>query len=246
MADMGPGEARNKKGAEQLACHDYLKRYAPHLLIEAARSVARPVPATARRFSKPPTDERYVALAAAFGCRKEEPFQTTDPDPEVSIAMSLSDLALTPIFDALGLGQLARFGGTHRNIPISVEMKANMVQATLAASHIQWPDQATFERHLPSVVDQFLTTRAAISLIDPTTRLQELDVRVFGSVARDEADEAIDVDLLVVPGPRTTLFDLSGFALDVEEIVDRNVDVVTPRGLKARIKDQVLAEAVVL
>ena len=71
------------------------------------------------------------------------------------------------------------------------------------------------------------------------------DVRVFGSVARGEAVETSDVDLLV-PGPDTTLFDLSGFALDVEEIVGRHVDVATPRGLKARIRDRVLAEAVAL
>jgi dsRNA-specific ribonuclease len=218
----GTGEARSKKAAQQLACRDYLERFAPHLLVEG-RSVARPVPATARRVSKPLTDERYVALAAAFGCRKEEPFvralihrswvyenmpggdteydsnarlanlgshvliatmmrrkaalllsQTTDPDPEVSIPISLPDVALGPIFDALGLRQLMRVGGTHRNIPISAEMISNTVQATLAASHIQWPDQVTFERHLPSVVDEFLTTQASMSLIDPTTRLQEL------------------------------------------------------------------------
>jgi len=72
------------------------------------------------------------------------------------------------------------------------------------------------------------------------------DVRVFGSVARDEAGETSDVDLLVASGPRTTLFDLSGFALDVEEIVGRHVDVATPRGLKARMQDRVLAEAVAL
>jgi len=72
------------------------------------------------------------------------------------------------------------------------------------------------------------------------------DVRVFGSVARGEAIETSDVDLLVAPGPDTTLFDLSRFALDVEEIVGRHVDVATPRGLKARIRDRVLAEAVPL
>ena len=70
------------------------------------------------------------------------------------------------------------------------------------------------------------------------------DVRVFGSVARGV--ETSDVDLLVAPGPDTMLFDLSGFALDVEEIVGRHVDVATPRGLKARIRDRVLAEAVAL
>jgi len=72
------------------------------------------------------------------------------------------------------------------------------------------------------------------------------DVRVFGSVARGEAAETSDVDLLVAPGPETTLSGLSGFALEVEEIVGRHVDVATPRGLKARIRDRVLAEAVAL
>jgi predicted nucleotidyltransferase len=47
---------------------------------------------------------------------------------------------------------------------------------------------------------------------------------VFGSVARGDAVETSDVDLLVAPGPDTTLFDLSGFALDVEEIVGRQVE----------------------
>ncbi|HTS55196.1 MAG TPA: nucleotidyltransferase domain-containing protein, partial [Burkholderiales bacterium] len=68
----------------------------------------------------------------------------------------------------------------------------------------------------------------------------------FGSVARGDAVETSDVDLLVAPGPDTTLFDLGGFALDVEEIVGRHVDVAMPRGLKARIRDRVLAEAVAL
>ena len=83
-------------------------------------------------------------------------------------------------------------------------------------------------------------------ILDAASRRGLDDVRVFGSVARGEAGETSDVDLLVAPGPRTTLFDLSGFALDVEEIVGRHVDVATPRGLKARIRDHVLAEAVAL
>ncbi len=83
-------------------------------------------------------------------------------------------------------------------------------------------------------------------ILDAASRRGLDDIRVFGSVARDEAGATSDVDLLVAPGPGTTLFDLSGFALDVEEIVGRHVDVATPRGLKARIRDRVLAEAVAL
>lgn len=83
-------------------------------------------------------------------------------------------------------------------------------------------------------------------ILDSASRSGLGDVRVFGSVARDEAGEASDVDLLVAPGPQTTLFDLSGFALDGEDIVGRHVDMATPLGLKARIRDRVLAEAVAL
>jgi len=44
-------------------------------------------------------------------------------------------------------------------------------------------------------------------------------VRVSGSVARGDAADTSDADLLMVPGPDTTLLHLSGFALEVEEIV---------------------------
>ena len=72
------------------------------------------------------------------------------------------------------------------------------------------------------------------------------DVRVFGSFARGEANERSDVDLLVAAGSDTTLLDLSGFALAVEQIVGRHVDVATVPGLKPRIRGRVLAEAVPL
>ena len=49
-----------------------------------------------------------------------------------------------------------------------------MVQATLAAAHIQWPDHPSFERVLPPVVSEFMATWATRSLTDPGTRLQEL------------------------------------------------------------------------
>jgi hypothetical protein len=53
-------------------------------------------------------------------------------------------------------------------------MAADMVQATLAAAHIQWPDQPSFERALPPAVSQFMATWATRSLTDPATRLQQL------------------------------------------------------------------------
>lgn len=72
------------------------------------------------------------------------------------------------------------------------------------------------------------------------------NVRVFGSVARGEADERSDVDLLVDMGSGRSLLDLGGFLEDLQDLLRLPVDVVTERGLKARIRDRVLREAVPL
>jgi predicted nucleotidyltransferase len=71
-------------------------------------------------------------------------------------------------------------------------------------------------------------------------------VRVFGSVARGEADEHSDVDFLVDMEPGRGLLDLGGFLMDVRALLGREVDVVTERGLKPRIRDRVLRESVAL
>ncbi len=68
--------------------------------------------------------------------------------------------------------------------------------------------------------------------------------RIFGSVARGGSDELSDVDLLVEMESGRTLFDLGGLQYDLERLLSRPVDVVTERGLKARIRDRVLREAV--
>jgi predicted nucleotidyltransferase len=72
------------------------------------------------------------------------------------------------------------------------------------------------------------------------------NVRVFGSIARGEADEQSDIDLLVDMQSGRSLFDLGGLIIDLRELLGRDVDVMTPRGLRDRIRDQVLAEAVAL
>ncbi len=72
------------------------------------------------------------------------------------------------------------------------------------------------------------------------------NVRVFGSVARGEADEASDIDFLVEMEPGRSLLDLGGLLMDLRDLLGCNVDVATERGLKQRIRDRVLREAVSL
>lgn len=70
------------------------------------------------------------------------------------------------------------------------------------------------------------------------------NVRVFGSMVRGEANQASDIDFLVEMEPGRSLLDLGGLQVELESLLGRRVDVVTVRGLKARIRDRVLREAV--
>jgi predicted nucleotidyltransferase len=72
------------------------------------------------------------------------------------------------------------------------------------------------------------------------------NVRIFGSVARGEADSESDIDLLVDLEPGRSLFDLGGLLMDLQDLLGHKVDVVTERGLRERIRERVLREAVLL
>lgn len=69
-------------------------------------------------------------------------------------------------------------------------------------------------------------------------------VRVFGSVAGGEADAQSDVDFLVDLEAGRSLLDLGGLQYELESLLHCPVDVVTERGLKARICERALREAV--
>jgi len=72
------------------------------------------------------------------------------------------------------------------------------------------------------------------------------NVRIFGSVARRESDEKSDVDILVDAGSETSSWFPAGLIIDLEELLGCEVDVVTEGGLRPRIKDRVLKEAIPL
>lgn len=69
------------------------------------------------------------------------------------------------------------------------------------------------------------------------------NVRVFGSMARGDADENSDVDLLVTLPPGVSGLALGGLLMDVQDITGRKVDVVTDGGLNPTLRDSILKEA---
>jgi uncharacterized protein len=72
------------------------------------------------------------------------------------------------------------------------------------------------------------------------------NLRIFGSVARGEDRPDCDLDLLVDMDPGRGLLDMGGLLIDLQELLGCQVDVVTEKGLRERIRERVLWEAVEL
>ncbi len=72
------------------------------------------------------------------------------------------------------------------------------------------------------------------------------NVRIFGSIARGEARDDSDLDLLVETGPETSSWFPAGLVLDLEEILGCKVEIVTEKGLHPDLRDRVLQEALPL
>jgi predicted nucleotidyltransferase len=111
------------------------------------------------------------------------------------------------------------------------------------------------------VVSKPTAGRRAPTLHDLRARRAELigiaaqhgasNVRVFGSVARGDANSASDIDLLVELEPARSLFDLGGLCEDLQDALGRKVDVIELPSREAsattrRIADRILREAVPL
>lgn len=69
------------------------------------------------------------------------------------------------------------------------------------------------------------------------------NIRVFGSVARGEAGDESDIDLLVDLEPGRSGLDQAGLILDLEELLERRVEVVTEAGLYGLLRRRILKEA---
>ncbi len=69
------------------------------------------------------------------------------------------------------------------------------------------------------------------------------NLRIFGSVARGEAQDGSDIDLLVELTPGHGFFSLVAFEDEAENLLHRKVDVVTEGGVSRFIREEVLSQA---
>ena len=83
-------------------------------------------------------------------------------------------------------------------------------------------------------------------ILETASRYGARNVRVFGSVARGEATQASDLDLLVEMDSGRTLLDLVGLWQDLEELLGCKVDVITEGGISPYLRTRILKEAVAI
>jgi len=79
--------------------------------------------------------------------------------------------------------------------------------------------------------------------------LQHNDVKkaaVFGSFVRGEQKEDSDIDILVEFKGEKSLLDLAGLKIELEEALQRKVDVLTYNSLHPLLKDKILQEQKVI
>ena len=69
---------------------------------------------------------------------------------------------------------------------------------------------------------------------------------LFGSYARGEAMPESDIDICIEKGKIRTLFELSGFCQDLEEVLENKVDLITTSSLSDNFKKQIEKDMVLL
>ena len=67
--------------------------------------------------------------------------------------------------------------------------------------------------------------------------------RVFGSVLRGDDTDDSDLEILVEPTAETTLMDIGAIQFELAELLQISIDVLTPRALPEKFRQQVVDEA---
>ncbi|WP_414564983.1 MULTISPECIES: nucleotidyltransferase family protein [unclassified Anabaena] len=84
-------------------------------------------------------------------------------------------------------------------------------------------------------------------ILDIAAKHGAYNLRIFGSVARGEETAASDIDFLVdYDLDKISPWFPGGLIVDLENLLNRKVDVVTPKSLHDLIRDQVFHEAIYL
>jgi len=83
-------------------------------------------------------------------------------------------------------------------------------------------------------------------ILEVSAKYGAKNIRIFGSVARGDFGRDSDIDFLVDMEKGRSLFDMGGLLMELQKILGCKVDVVTPKGLRQRIKERVIKDSIYL
>ncbi|PTD98203.1 nucleotidyltransferase family protein [Pseudothauera lacus] len=86
-------------------------------------------------------------------------------------------------------------------------------------------------------------SRHRVELMRMASAHKARTLSVFGSVARGEDKPDSDIDFLVEFEAGASLLDLVGLQQDIEALLGRRADVVTPNGVSPFLRERILREA---
>lgn len=80
-------------------------------------------------------------------------------------------------------------------------------------------------------------------IVETAQKYHAENVRVFGSVARGEATEESDIDLLVHFREGASLLDEAGLDLALNALLHRRVDIISDRAVRKELRQYIFDEA---
>jgi uncharacterized protein len=129
---------------------------------------------------------------------------------------------------------------------VATGMSQRQIAEALGITQPAVSQQLKFAPELDEVHPEVLLEAAAPVLTSLAAEHGYSRLAVFGSVARHQARLESDIDLLVEVPEGTSSFGFIRFKQLIEQVLGREVDLVSYGGLKPRLDDDIRREAVLL
>jgi hypothetical protein len=129
---------------------------------------------------------------------------------------------------------------------VATGMTQRQIAEALGITQPAVSQQLKFAPELDDVHPEFLLEAAAPILKALAADLGYSRLAVFGSIARHQARQDSDIDLLVEAPEGTSSFEFIRFKQLIEQVLGREIDLVSYGGLKPKLDDDIRREAVLL
>lgn len=129
---------------------------------------------------------------------------------------------------------------------VATGMSQRQIAEALGITQPAVSQQLKFAPELDEVHPEVLLEAAAPVLKALATERAYTRLAVFGSVARRQARQDSDIDLLVEAPEGTSSFGFIRFKQLIEQVLGREIDLVSYGGLKPKLDDDIRREAVLL